>query len=70
MSGHGRDLEYMAGCVAGRVARRIASPDRAGAIAEFSHTGRPPHGYAVALSCAWHARSSRRSRPAASVATA
>jgi hypothetical protein len=48
MSGHGRDLEYMAGCVAGRVARRIASPDRAGAIAEFSHTRRLPHGYAVA----------------------
>ena len=62
MSGHGRGTSSTWLAVAEQMDRRIASPDRAGAIAEFSHTRRPPHGYAVVLSRAWCVGSFERSR--------
>jgi hypothetical protein len=47
MSGHGRGHQVNGWLCDAMNTRRIASPDRAGAITEFSHTRRPPHGYVV-----------------------
>jgi hypothetical protein len=49
MSRNGRGHQVNGWLCDAMIARRIASPDRAGAMAEFSHTRRPPHGRALVM---------------------